>query len=187
MSLWLCCFLLFPACCLAPWKHDPRPGGSFILPSAYSVLPRLAMHTVSACLSMQGSSSPSPYTTTTSWDQAFRAVLVFYLQDTRQCLFLQPGAKENGQGSWAEHHCSGQACPAALTKGHGQLMNPNSQSLEFNNKKSNQGLLDKYCSRLTSCCWHVGILILCARCTTKDLRDFLTNGLLHFYTPTHLS
>lgn len=31
MSLWLCCFLPFPACCLPYWRHDSRLGGSFIL------------------------------------------------------------------------------------------------------------------------------------------------------------
>lgn len=107
----LCCFLAFPACCLPHWKHEPRPGGSFILLSGYSQFSRLARYTVSACLSMQCSSIPSPSRTTTSWDQAFLAsVLVFYLQDnvSSSSLDLKKMAKS------AKLSITGQAKPTEL-------------------------------------------------------------------------
>lgn len=129
------------------WKHDPKPSGSFILPSHYSLLSRLAMYTVSAWLSMQCSSFPSPYRTTTNWDQAFLAsILVLYLQDNVSSSSLD----QEKMAKSAELSITGQARPdSSRDMGNWWLQTAKLLS-STTTKKSSQGLSDKYCSRLIS-------------------------------------
>lgn len=145
MSLRLCCFLLFPACCLPHWNHDPRPGWPFILPSGYSLLSRLAMYTVSASLSLQ---CVVPFQLLTEQQRAGikLSLLLFLYSIYNQTMPLPPAStkrKWSRQLSWVPLVRGGLL---SWTHQGTQATDESKQPRCLLQQKKVEGLFDKYCS-----------------------------------------